>query len=65
MTTVQSDIGQQPLILHTRPVFEMSDELFFDFCQNNREWDIERNALGAAGYFRGIAAHLRVSVERV
>ncbi len=46
MTTAQSDIGQQPLILHTRPVFEMSDELFFDFCQTNREWRIERNALG-------------------
>ena len=46
MTTVQSDSGHSPLILHTRPVFEMSDELFFDFCQTNREWRIERNALG-------------------
>lgn len=45
MAIAQSDIGQ-PLILHTRPVFEMSDELFFDFCQTNREWRIERNALG-------------------
>jgi Uma2 family endonuclease len=36
----------QPLILDTRPVFEMSDESFFDFCQANREWRIERNAKG-------------------
>ncbi len=46
MTTAQSDIGQSPLILHTRPIFEMNDELFFDFCQTNRDWRIERNALG-------------------
>jgi len=46
MATVQRDMGQSPLILHTRPVFEMSDELFFNFCQTNREWRIERNALG-------------------
>jgi len=36
----------QPLVLHTRPVFEMSDESFFDFCQANREWRIERNSEG-------------------
>jgi Uma2 family endonuclease len=46
MTPTQRDMGHQPLILHTRPVFEMSDELFFDFCQTNREWRIERNAQG-------------------
>jgi Uma2 family endonuclease len=46
MTTGQSGIGQQPLILHTQPIFEMSDELFCDFCQANRKWLIERNALG-------------------
>jgi Uma2 family endonuclease len=46
MTTAQSEIGQQPLILHTRPMFEMSDELFFNFCQANREWRIERTAEG-------------------
>lgn len=46
MPTAQSDAGQQPLILHTRPVFEMSEELFFDFCQTNRDWRIERNAQG-------------------
>lgn len=46
MTTAQSDVGQQPLILRTRPMFEMSNDLFFDFCQANREWRIERNAQG-------------------
>jgi Uma2 family endonuclease len=39
-------VGHQPLVLHTRPVFEMSDEVFFDFCQTNREWRIERSAEG-------------------
>jgi len=38
--------GTQPLLLHTRPFFEMNDDLFFDFCQTNREWRIERNAQG-------------------
>ena len=38
--------GVRPLILHTRPLFTMSDEVFFDFCQTNREWQIERNAQG-------------------
>ena len=36
----------RPLVLHTRPVFTLSEELFFDFCQTNREWRIERNAQG-------------------
>ena len=46
MTTAQREVGQQPLILHTQPMFEMNDELFFDFCQANREWRIERTAKG-------------------
>lgn len=46
MTTMEVSVGHQPLVLHTRPVFDMSDELFFDFCQTNREWRIERNAEG-------------------
>jgi Uma2 family endonuclease len=36
----------RPLVLLTRPVFTLSEELFFDFCQTNREWRIERNAQG-------------------
>src|SRR5215475_7397164 len=46
MTTMDVSAGHQPLVLHTRPVFEMSDEVFFDFCQTNREWRIERSAEG-------------------
>jgi Uma2 family endonuclease len=39
-------VGSQPLVLHTRPAFDMSEEQFFDFCQTNREWRIERTAEG-------------------
>jgi Uma2 family endonuclease len=46
MTQALVHNGSQPLVLHTRPVFEMSDELFYDFCQTNREWHIERTAEG-------------------
>jgi Uma2 family endonuclease len=46
MTQALVHDGSQPLVLHTRPVFEMSDELFYDFCQTNREWRIERTAEG-------------------
>ncbi len=46
MTQALVHEGSQPLVLHTRPVFEMSDELFYDFCQTNREWRIERTAEG-------------------
>jgi Uma2 family endonuclease len=46
MTTMETSVGHRPLVLHTRPIFEMSDELFYDFCQTNREWRIERIAEG-------------------
>jgi Uma2 family endonuclease len=46
MNQDMTPLGARPLVLHTRPLFEMSDELFFDFCQTNREWRIERNAQG-------------------
>lgn len=46
MTQALAHGGSQPLVLHTRPVFEMSNDLFFDFCQTNREWRIERTAEG-------------------
>jgi Uma2 family endonuclease len=46
MTTTEVSGGHRPMVLHTRPVFEMSDELFYDFCQTNREWRIERTAEG-------------------
>src|SRR6266516_3216774 len=39
-------IGQEPLIIHTRPVIDMDDEQFFQFCQLNRDLRIERTAEG-------------------
>jgi Uma2 family endonuclease len=35
-----------PLIVHVRPVFDLTDEQFFEFCQINRELRIERTAQG-------------------
>lgn len=46
MNQDMTPLGARPLVLHTRPLFTMSDELFFDFCQTNREWRIERDAQG-------------------
>jgi Uma2 family endonuclease len=37
---------EQPLVVHTRPAIEMDDEEFFQFCQLNRELQIERSANG-------------------
>ena len=37
---------EQPLVVHTRPVLEMDDEQFFQFCQLNRDLQIERTADG-------------------
>src|SRR3954451_15877766 len=39
-------IEQEPLVVHTRPVIDMDDEQFFQFCQLNRELQIERTAEG-------------------
>jgi Uma2 family endonuclease len=35
-----------PLVLHMRPALDMNDEQFFAFCQQNREFRIERTAEG-------------------
>ncbi|MBA2715174.1 MAG: Uma2 family endonuclease [Rubrobacteraceae bacterium] len=34
------------MVLHTRPALEMDEEQFFQFCQLNRDWRIERTAEG-------------------
>src|SRR5437867_8855690 len=39
-------IEQMPLLVHTRPVIELDDEQFFQFCQLNRDLQIERSAEG-------------------
>lgn len=35
-----------PLVLQMSPAIEMTDEQFFDFCQQNRDYRIERTAQG-------------------
>ncbi len=35
-----------PVVLHTRPAIEMDEKQFFEFCQLNRDWRIERTAEG-------------------
>jgi Uma2 family endonuclease len=35
-----------PLVVHLRPVLELTDDEFFAFCQINRDLRIERNAQG-------------------
>ena len=39
-------IEQEPLVVHTRPVIDMDEEQFFQFCQLNRDLLIERTAEG-------------------
>ena len=46
MTTPLIHLEGLPLILHTRPVLDLSDEQFYEFCQLNREWRIERTTEG-------------------
>jgi|SRR5437867_10213347 len=46
MTKVLAYTESSPLVLHTRPAIEMSDEQFYEFCQINRDWRIERTAEG-------------------
>src|SRR5437867_3603117 len=46
MAQTTSLIEQEPLVVHTRPVIDMDDEQFFQFCQLNRDLQIERTAEG-------------------
>lgn len=46
MTTPEISSDGWPVILQTCPAFDMSDEQFFEFCQQNRDWRIERTAEG-------------------
>ena len=38
--------GHPPLVVRFRPVVEMTEDQFFDFCQLNRDLRIERDAQG-------------------
>ncbi|MGH3149024.1 MAG: Uma2 family endonuclease [Rubrobacter sp.] len=46
MTETKVRVEHPPVVLHTRPALEMDEEQFFEFCQLNREWRIERSAEG-------------------
>lgn len=39
-------IGYPPLIVLLQPVLKMTDDIFYEFCQLNRDLRIERNAQG-------------------
>ena len=46
MTAVIPSPESEPIRVHLRPVLDMSDDEFFDFCQLNRDLRIERTAEG-------------------
>ena len=37
---------EQPVVVHTRPALDMNEDQFFQFCQINRDLQIERTAEG-------------------
>jgi len=46
MAETKVRVEHPPVVLHTHPVLDMGEEQFFEFCQLNREWRIERSAEG-------------------
>lgn len=46
MAETRIRIENPPVVLRTRPALEMDEEQFFEFCQLNRDWRIERSAEG-------------------
>src|SRR5881296_2405009 len=46
METVFPDLDFDPLVIHLRPVMDVTDDQFYEFCRLNRDWQIERNADG-------------------
>lgn len=45
-TKVVPESEQSPMIIHLRPIIELTEDQFFDFCQINQDLDIERTAEG-------------------
>lgn len=41
-----ANLAMQPMVLHQLAELQMSDEQFYQFCQNNPTWTIERSAAG-------------------
>ncbi len=46
MERASTYLGHPPLIVHLRPVLELTDEQLYEFSQINRDLRIERNARG-------------------
>jgi Uma2 family endonuclease len=46
MAKVLTQVESSPVLIRMQPVFEMTDEKFFEFCQLNSELRIERTVLG-------------------
>lgn len=46
MAKVLTQVESYPVLLRMQPVFEMTGEKFFEFCQLNSELRIERTAVG-------------------
>ena len=47
MSTELQPTRANPYVIHFEPVLKkLSDEDFFDFCQANRDWRIERTSYG-------------------
>jgi Uma2 family endonuclease len=46
MTETKVRVERPAVVLHTRPALEMDEEQFFEFCQLNKDWRIERSAEG-------------------
>jgi len=45
-TKIKVRTEYHPVVLRTRPALKMDEEQFFEFCQLNRGWRIERSAEG-------------------
>lgn len=46
MVSASAITGEMPIVLQFAPAIELSDETFFQFCQLNREWRLERSVNG-------------------
>jgi len=46
ITEVTTPVENFPLVLHLQPIINLTDEQFFEFCQINRDLQIERTATG-------------------
>ena len=45
-TTLTTTVENSPIVLHLKPIIDLTDDQFFKFCQINRDLRIERTATG-------------------